>query len=256
MPPECRRKRLLDIHRKYEREVLREGITPIFSADDINPQGMHSLFSVEGGGGLFADSPELEEFYMRGLRLFGMAWDKNELTASAHETGGDDYGLTEEGRRLALRCIELGITLDVSHMSDRAFYDLSGLTDSPFLATHSNFRSACQSSRNLTDSMALEIRRRGGLIGLNLYPPFLKSGSVADACDILRQVDFGLSLVGEDSLALGLDIDGTSGVYPSGFDEREGIHDRLLELFTSHYSSNTVGKIAGENFIRFLKTNL
>ncbi len=256
MPPDCRRRLLVRLHRRYRRLVSRRGITQIFSADDISGGGMHALFTIEGGGGLFADSPELAELYEDGLRVLGMAWDKNELSASARESGREDYGLTDEGRRLALRSCEMGITLDTSHMSDRAFFDLASLIDAPFVATHSNFRSVCESGRNLTDDMALEIGRRGGLIGINLYPPFLKSGGGADACDIIRQVDFGLSLVGEDSLAFGLDIDGTGGEYPDGFGEGESIHDGLVSLLLRYYSDATVRKIAGENFIRYLKTNL
>ncbi len=255
LPPKTRIEQLMNMHKRYLGLIASEGIKPVLRTEDIGKCAAHSVFSVEGGGGLFADSPELTELYDSGLRILGMAWDKNELCASANEWGADDYGLCADGRRLAEKCSELGIIPDVSHMSDRAFYELVSAIDTPIVATHSNYRELCGHRRNLTDDMALIIKERGGLVGLNLYPPHLNEGESASAYDILRHIDYGLSLLGEDAVAFGFDIDGTGGKYPRGITEGESIHDKILNLLLSVYPEHTVRKIAGENVLKLIKRN-
>ena len=180
----------------------------------------------------------------------GLCWDTNELATGAWDE--NDSGLTSRGRELALVLEELGVVLDVSHLSDRSFYELMEITRYPLVATHSNFRSVCPSRRNLTLDMARAITARGGVIGLNLCPHFLSGGESASAEDILRHVDYALEYLGDSSLALGCDIDGTDGAYPIGFSERESIHDRLIDLLLSRYSDSVVRKIASENARDFI----
>jgi membrane dipeptidase len=252
--PEVRRAELMRHFNVYLYETERLDIKRIQDARDLNEcldRGLPGgVFSIEGGGGLFADSPELVALYNGGLRFMGLCWDTNELATGAWDE--NDLGLTERGREMALVCEELGVTLDVSHLSDRSFYQLMEVTRYPVVATHSNFRDVCRSRRNLTLDMAKEIAARGGIIGLNLYPPFLSGGERAAASDILRHVDYALERLGERALALGCDIDGTDGLYPAGFAERASIHDRLAEVLLGEYSSSVVEKILCTNAKDFL----
>jgi membrane dipeptidase len=213
-----------------------------------------TLFSIEGGAGLFAESEELLALSRAGLAVYGLAWDNNELSASAWDS--IDTGLTEKGRRMVERATELGIILDVSHLSDKAFYETFEFSPMPHLATHSNFRDVCNSPRNLTRDMAERIAMRGGVIGINIYPPFLNDSGKADMNDILRHIDYGLELLGDKYIGFGFDIDGTDGLYPDGINTEESIHDQVVDFLLSHYSASTVEKIAGRNIIDFLKNNL
>lgn len=256
--PFTRRKRLMRLLDLYLYECERLGISQIKSVRDLmrfeEVGGAHSLLSIEGGGGLFQDSEELPTLINAGLFVMGLAWDDNELSKSAWTK--DDTGLTEKGRELTKRCEEMGIIIDVSHLSDKAFYDTLEIYQSPVLATHSNFRGVCNSKRNLTDDMALKIKERGGVIGINIYPPFLNESKTASLNDVLRHVDYGLSLLGENAIGFGFDIDGTSGEYPVGLNLNESIHDQIIDLLLSHYSEDVVRKIAGENALNFLKNNI
>ena len=257
-PCELRRKRLMHFLDIYVSECQRLGLMPIKSCHDLNFalefKKSSALLSIEGGGGLFADSAELETLYLAGLRVLGIAWDTNELAASCYDK--NDTGLTEAGRALVLRASEMGIILDLSHLSDRSAEEVLELSPYPALATHSNFRAICASSRNLSFNLAKKITARGGVIGLNLYPPFLKDGKKAEPEDILRHVDYALEHFGESSVGFGFDIDGTDGEYPLTFSESESIYDRALELLFKHYNASTVEKIAGNNVIDFCKNNL
>lgn len=255
--PEERRKKLMHDANVYFSECERLGIMNVITAKDLfsaEENGKISgMLTVEGGGGLFSDSPELDILARAGLSIMGLAWDKNELSSSAYDE--IDEGLTDEGRKMVSRCAELGIILDTSHLSDKAFWELFELSPMPHIATHSNFRDVCPARRNLTRDMACEIASRGGVIGINLYPPFL-SESDAGVEDIYRHIDYGLELVGDGCVAFGFDIDGTKGKYPLGIDTERSIHDQVINLLFSRYPSATVERICGLNVMEFLKSNL
>ena len=256
------RGRTMDVRKKevmknlnvYAYECERLGITKIedvrgiyYATDNALPSAM---FTVEGGGGLLADSDELFTLYKAGLRIMGFAWDTNELASGANDEC--DEGLTDEGIRMAKRCAELGITVDVSHLSDKSFYDLLRFYPLPIIATHSNFRDVCPHGRNLTFDMAREIVSRGGVIGLNLYPDFVKSEN-ARIEDIIPHIEYHLERFGDDSLAFGFYIDGTDDRYPRGINPALSIHDQVIDMLLTHYPLRTVEKIAGENVLNFLK---
>lgn len=253
-PMQIRRKEIMKHLNVYAYECERlsliktEDVRSLYYATDNNLPS--AMFTLEGGGGLLADSDELFTLHKAGLRIMGLAWDTNELATGAWDE--EDNGLTDEGIRMAKRCAELGITIDVSHLSDKSFYDLCEVYHLPIIATHSNFRDVCNSSRNLTLDMAREIIARGGVIGLNLYPEFVKEGE-AKIEDILSHIDYHLEHFGDTGLGFGFDIDGTDGNYPKGINPAISIHDQVVELLLKHYPESTVRRIAGENVIDFLK---
>ena len=251
---DARKKDVMQRLNVYAYECERLGLTKIedvrglcYATDNALPSAM---FTIEGGGGLLADSDELFTLFKAGLRIMSFAWDTNELASGANDEC--DGGLTDEGIRMARRCAELGITVDVSHLSDKSFYDLLKHYPLPIIATHSNFRDVCPHKRNLTYDMAREIVARGGVIGLNLYPNFLKSEDAAVE-DIIPHIEYHLERFGEDSLAFGFDIDGTNGRYPRGISSELSIHDQLIDILLSRYPLRLVEKIAGENVLNFLK---
>jgi membrane dipeptidase len=149
-PLERRRRamRFMDI---YVAECARLSLVSVTGCHDLafaeTVEKRAAMFTLEGGGGLFADSEELRNLYRMGLRVMGLAWDGNELSASAYDE--DDYGLTSDGHDMIDRLSELGIIVDVSHMSDKALNETLKATAYPVLATHSNLREACNTRRNL-----------------------------------------------------------------------------------------------------------
>ena len=257
MNAEYRRKRTLGILDVYISECQRLDILPVRDCQTLNyaiENGLTaSILAIEGGGGIMPDSPELDMLWRMGLRIMGLCWDSNELASSSRD--GEDTGLTEEGRLMVDVLSEYGIIIDVSHLSDRSFYDVIERTAYPVIATHSNFRDVCQNPRNLTLDMARRIARRGGIIGLNLYPPFLNESGRADKSDIYRQVDYCLDNLGEDVLCCGCDVDGVDS-YPCEFNEEKSVHDTLVDILLERYSEGIVEKIAGLNAVNFLKCNL
>ena len=257
MPPEYRRKRIFGLLDVYISECQRLGIIPVRDCQELNyalENGLNaSILAIEGGGGLMPDSVEIDTLYRMGLRVMGLCWDGNELASSAFDK--EDHGLSEAGGMMVDILSAYGIIIDVSHLSDRAFYDVMERTAYPVIATHSNFRDVAGNKRNLTLDMAKRIAARGGIIGLNLYPAFLNDSGRADKSDIYRHVDYALEHLGEDVLCFGCDVDGVTA-YPCEFSKDESVHDKLVDILLQRYSSGVVEKIAGLNAINFFKGNL
>ena len=124
LPAEERRAELMHHFNVYLSEKERLGLLGVKSAEDVysfeDSEMRSSLFSVEGGAGLFPTSPELELLKMGGLAVYGMAWETNELASSAWDK--NDTGLSELGKQMVRKCDSLGIISDVSHLSDKSFY--------------------------------------------------------------------------------------------------------------------------------------
>jgi membrane dipeptidase len=217
------------------------------------------MLTVEGGSGIMGSPEILEEFYNIGIRIFGMTWLSNDLAKSnrVHDDGEEHTGLTDVGRAVVEKGNGLGMIFDVSHISDNSFWQLAELSQNPIIATHSNFRSLCPHSRNLTDDMAKEIRRRGGIIGLNLCRPFVHQEKENQTVDmLLDHLEYGISLVGEEHIGFGFDIDGIDSLpTPLTFDR--SIHDQFIEsMIHRGYSDGLIRKISEENFLAFLKKYL
>jgi membrane dipeptidase len=121
------------------------------------------------------------------------------------------------------------------------------------IATHSNFRTLCPHSRNLTDDMARRIIADGGMIGLNLATGFIHEEQEKRTVEYLfRHLDHCLTLGGENNIGFGCDIDGIER-YPAPLTLENSIHDQLIDYMQKHYPERIVEKVAGENYLTFLK---
>ena len=210
----------------FEREIAtiqreidnnRRKISIAYTADDIQKNRekgkMSAILTLEGTAGFGHDPALLEDLYAIGFRIVSLTWnEKNPLTGS-HVTGG---GLTDMGREFVKEAQRLGMLVDVSHISDEAFWDIVEITNAPIVATHSNSRTICNQSRNLTDDMFRAICQTGGIAGYNMYAEFTGTEPNLDTvCDhFLHFLELDPSA---KHIALGGDLDGVSQL-PAGFE--------------------------------------
>lgn len=146
----------------------------------------------------------LETFHDRGLRVLQMAYNAaGYLGAGCAER--TDGGLTFFGLEMLAECSRLGILVDVSHCGDRTTADTLANARGPVVATHANARAVCANPRNKPDDHLRAIAASGGVIGLNMYTPFVTGEPKATLEHLLRHLDHLLDLVGEDHIGLGLD---------------------------------------------------
>lgn len=220
-------------HATFHRELERNSdkIQQAFTANDIKEnlsKGiMSGILTIEGPAGFGYDPALLEDLYKVGFRITTLGWNEKNPLCGSHLTGG---GLTEMGRKYVKEAQRLGMIVDVSHISDEAFWDIISITDAPIIASHSNSRSVHNVSRNITDDMFLAICNSGGVVGINLYAPFIGESPNIDAvCDHIFHF-LGLDPAGKH-ISLGGDLDGghplSDGI--SGIQDYPKIADRLIE---------------------------
>ena len=132
-------------------EENKDWIRQAFTAEDVERNlhnGMMSaIFTIEGPAGFDFDPARLESLYQLGFRITSLGWNEQNPLAGSNVTGG---GLTDRGREYLKEAQRLGMIIDVSHISDEAFYDIMDVTQAPVIATHSNSRALCGHSRNVT----------------------------------------------------------------------------------------------------------
>lgn len=222
------------------------------SAEDVENNlkngKMSCILSIEGPAGFGFDPGLLPFLYEQGFRITTLGWnEKNPLTGS-HSTGG---GLTARGMQYVREAQRLGMLIDVSHISDEAFWDIMNITSAPVIASHSNSRSVWNVSRNLTDQMFLAICKSGGVVGINLFSRFL--GEDPDLDTVCDHIIHFLSLDPEGKhIALGGDLDGCDEL-PKGF---SGVQDypKLAEsMLKRNISESTVYDIFWNNAIGVMK---
>lgn len=198
-----------------------------------------AFLSLEGAEGIGCDPGRLDELAEMGIRMVNLTWNANNALAGCSCCDGG--GLTAQGREFVRNAQRLGIIIDVSHISDRAFFDIMDITECPVVASHSNSRRLCAHSRNLTDEQFRLLCQTGGYAGINLYTAFLSDSGAADFETVYAHVDHFLQIGGEH-VALGGDLDGCESV-ASGF---FGVNDynTLAEFLTTKgYSDETLQNI-------------
>lgn len=212
-----------------------------------------ALLSLEGVDGLQGDFVMLRMLKRLGLRALGLTWNHANWAADGvmEPRGG---GLTDKGRRLVEECEQLGIILDVSHLSERGFWELADTAERPFIASHSNAKSLCPHPRNLTDDQIKALIAIDGRIGITYVPYFVKESGAATIDDVVRHIDHIASLGGEEHLMLGSDFDGIDK-YVERLQSPKDV-SRLTEALLRAFPERTVRNITSGNAIRFLKAQL
>lgn len=192
-----------------------------------------AFISVENGGFL-ADHPDyLEKMVEDGVKVISLSWNGQNPLAGGCNSDGE---LTEKGREIIKRINRYGLALDISHLNDKSAKQAIELANKP-LATHSNCREVCAHPRNLSDERLLQLREKGGIVGLCFYSLFLSEGDVFES--LLKNIEHLLSLGMENNIAIGSDFDGaqmdnslkTTADVPALYDflSKKGLENSLLQ---------------------------
>jgi membrane dipeptidase len=138
------------------------------------------LMGVEGGHIIQDDLRALDIYYRLGVRYMTLTHTANTRWADSSGDRPQWNGLTDFGRQVVERMNRLGMMVDISHVSDKTFYDTLAATKAPVIASHSSCRALCDVPRNMTDDMIRALAKNGGVMDVNFYPGFL-SKQFADA---------------------------------------------------------------------------
>ncbi len=264
---------VMDLIKVFYEEIL-ENKSSICAAKSYNEMlenerngKMSALLTIEEGACCKGDVKRLERLYELGARMMTLTWNyPNELANPnifSDESSADGFplfdgsrGLTETGFDFISRMEEIGMIIDVSHLSDAGFWDIAHSTKKPFVASHSNARALSGHPRNLTDDMIREIGNRGGVIGLNYYGCFLneKYSDVSTAERIAAHASHIANVGGIECLGLGSDFDGISGSME--MEDCSQLYKLFDALERAGFSADAIDRIAGANVLRVYKEML
>ena len=220
-------------------------------------EGKRFTFLVVEGMEPVGDRLErIDQYAAWGVRLGMLTWnEENQLACGA---GGDpDRGLTPLGREAVRRMQARGILPDVSHTSDRSFWDILKLAEGPVVASHSNCRALCDVRRNLTDEQLRAIRDTGGVIGVNVYHGFVHAEPrMQTAAMLARHAAHIAETIGPEHVACGFDFCEYFGPGNEGCEGMESCAQTgnfFFELERLGFSVAERQGIASENLLRVLE---
>jgi len=136
-----------------------------------------ALMGLEGGYAIDNKIENVERYYNLGVRYMSGAWSvSTDWAGSSGDEIGKTRGLTEFGKQVIREMNRLGMMVDVSHLSDKAFRDIVGISTKPVIATHSGCRAITNVPRNLTDDMIVALAKTGGVVNVIFYPEHIEPG--------------------------------------------------------------------------------
>ena len=218
-----------------------------------------AVLHLEGCEPIGADLAALDVLHAAGLRSLGPVWSRNNIFGHgvpfsfpmSPDTGP---GLTEAGRQLVRACDRLGILVDLSHITEKGFWDVAAISEGPLVASHSNAHALVPVARNLTDRQLDAIRERDGLVGLNFAVTMLRADSREDAAtpmsDLVRHVDYMVERMGVGCVAIGSDFDGA--LIPEVIGDASGLPRLVEALAQAGYSAEELARMCRSNWLRVL----
>jgi membrane dipeptidase len=218
------------------------------------------VLHFEGAEPIDPELRNLEAYYHQGLRSLGITWSRPNAFGwgvpfkypASPDTGP---GLTDAGKVLVRACNELGIIVDLSHLNEQGFWDVTKLSTAPLVVTHSAAHALVPRSRNLTDKQLDAIGDSNGVVGVtfsiyDLRPDGRLEGDVPLTA-VVRHVDYIAQRIGIDHVAFGSDFDGTT--IPQEIGDVTGL-PRLFGVLRKYgFDDDALSKLANENWLRVIR---
>jgi len=249
--------RLIDVESTLN-TVLHTWTDPQADAEDR----LIGLVALMEGADAIRAPEEVYEWYERGLRIIGLAWSGSRYAGGTQQPGP----ITSEGFELMESMLDLGMLLDLSHLSEEAYFQAVERYEGQIIASHSNPRRFLPTVRGLSDEMIQLLAERDGVVGIVPYNRFLKPGwqngdpreqvaldEVAAAIDHVCQITGNAYHVG-----IGTDFDGGFGLesVPDGIVTISDIQKLIPLLKERGYDDSQIADIFANNWIRMLRTGL
>lgn len=270
------------------------------STSDVEQQFAKGLISLplgmENGSPIQGDLANLKHFYERGIRYITLAHSMaNHISDSSYDLRRKWKGLSPFGKELVKEMNNLGILVDISHVSDAAFYQAIEISQTPVIASHSSLRAFTPGfERNMDDDMIKALGKNGGVIQINFGSTFVtkranawsnkrsaehkavaeKFGKdseeyknfreefgaknplpYATLDSVLDHIDHVVELIGIDHVGIGSDYDGVGDSLPTDLKDVSTYPNLIQGLLNRGYNDKEIIKILSGNFMRVWKAN-
>jgi membrane dipeptidase len=211
------------------------------------------LPAIEDARVLSAHPERVDALAAWGICYVTLTWNAgNRWATSWEDTRGGAEGLTDAGHELVEALDARGILPDLSHLSDRAAFDVIAASRRPPLVSHSSARVVCGHPRNVSDALARAVADRGGVIGINFHRPFLRRGAAeASLDDAVAHIEHLWRVAGEETVAIGSDFDGIPRG-PIGLEGADRFPSLVARLLERGHATERDRKLAHANGRRIL----
>lgn len=208
------------------------------------------VLTVEGGALIGREIERIKYLYDCGVRMITLTW--NGSNAIGDGCGVKEVkGISNFGIEAVNKMESLGIIVDLSHASEKLFYDVAEISHKPFIASHSNSHFICNHQRNITDAQFEIIKSIGGIVGINFYKNFISENTEASIYDVMKHIEHFMSLSGESVVAIGSDFDGADIM--SSIEDVGSLSILYEYLLRHNYSEKLVNDIFFNNAYNFFE---
>lgn len=211
-----------------------------------------AFLTIEEGAAIKGSLRNLRNFYRLGVRLMTLTWNfPNEIGYPNCDPQYMNKPLTKFGFKVIEEMNHLHMLIDVSHLSDAGFFNVSTQSKYPFIASHSNARAITNHPRNLTDKMIKILSEKGGVMGLNFCGLFLGSDDISRIDNMILHLKHIKNVGGIDVISIGTDFDGIDSTLEI---KNIGEMDKLVsELKKNNFTEEEIEKIFYKNALRIIK---
>ena len=210
-----------------------------------------AILTIEDAVELDGKIERVGEVYGDGVKMIALTWNFENSVGFPNSRDPEEHlrrGLKPFGFEVVERMNDLGMVVDVSHLSEAGFYDVAEHSRKPFAASHSCARALKDHPRNLTDDQLRVIGDTGSVVGVNFYDQFLNDrNGYTETEDIVRHILYIRDHAGIESVALGSDFDGIESTLE--FKDFSGF-PQILSALEKHLTAEEIDKISYKNAMR------
>ena len=217
---------------------------------------MQVVYGMENGAPIENKLSNIKVFSDMGINYITLAHSKsNHISDSSYDSNKNWGGLSPFGRKVVAEMNKQGVMIDISHVSDAAFYEVLKLTKTPVIASHSSLRHFVPGfERNVSDDMLRELAKNEGVIQICFGSEFIAEKKkypnlIVTVKDVADHIDRVKELVGIDHVGIGSDYDGWRN-FPVGLEDTSTYPNLIKELLNRNYTKEEIEKIFGGNLLR------
>lgn len=208
------------------------------------------MLGIENGIALEGDLKNLKHFADRGIVYMTLCHNGDNDICDSAKGNNTHNGVSDFGKKVIRKMNKLGIMVDLSHASEKSFYDALEISKQPIVCSHSSCRALCDHPRNLTDDQMRALAKNGGVMQITLYSGFLRSDGEATIEDAIAHLEHAIEVMGIDHVGIGTDFDGDGGI--RGLANSSELLNLTRQLMSRGYSDDDIHKIWGGNFLHLM----
>ena len=209
------------------------------------------VLGIENGYAIAKDIRNIAKYRDKGVAYMTLCHNGDNDICDSARGNIEHNGLSSFGRDVVAEMNRVGMMIDLSHASEKTFYDVLECSNVPVICSHSSSRLLCDHPRNLTDNQMRALAAKGGVAQVCLYSGFLKKGGGATVDDAVKHIVHMVDVMGIDSVGIGSDFDGGGGL--PGLEDASRFNSLTRRLMREGFSDDDLSKIWGRNFIRVWK---